>query len=267
MEQQLFVSAIVPVYNGDKFLESTINRIKNQHYHPLEIIVIDDGSTDGTAEVAAKLKDSDSIRYVYQPNRGPAAARNHGIKIAKGEAIAFLDIDDIWSDDKLQIQASYLADNPSVDIVQGLIQQITIPEEQSNNPASFEIASKAYQFINLGSAIYRKSVFDKIGLLDETLKYAEDYDWFIRAWENNISKLVLDRVTLFYRKHDRNMTRGKQLVELGFVRIYKKHLDRCRAKGSFTRVRELPPLTEYIGVPPTNKEIWQFKQKIADQND
>ncbi len=265
MEQQLFVSVIVPVYNGDKFIESTINRLKNQHYQPLEIIVIDDGSTDGTAEVAAKFKDS--IRYVYQPNSGPAAARNNGIKIAKGEAIAFLDIDDMWSDDKLQIQTSYLVANPSVDIVQGLIQQITIPEEKSKNPASFEIASQAYQFINLGSAIYRKSVFDKIGLLDETLKYAEDYDWFLRAWENNIYKVVLDRVTLFYRKHDNNMTKGKQLVELGFVRIYKKHLDRCRAKGSFTRSAELPPLTEYIGVPPANKEVWQFKQKIANKND
>lgn len=259
--QQLSVSVVMPVYNGEKFLESAIHHVKSQNYYPIEIIVIDDGSTDNTAEVAAKFKDS--IRYVYQENSGPAAARNQGIKIAKGDAIAFLDVDDLWSEDTLKIKANYLAEHPSVEIVQGLIQQIKIPETPEKNQASFEIVSKPYQFINLGSGIYRKSVFDKIGLLDETLNYAEDYDWFLRAWENNIYKVVLERVTLFYRKHDNNMTEGKQLVELGFVKIFKKHLDRCRKKGKFTRSPELPALPEYIGVAPANKEVWKFKREIT----
>lgn len=253
------VSVIIPVYNGEQFLAQAIESVLDQSYKEIEIIVVDDGSTDNTAQIANSFQEN--IRYTYQSNSGPSAARNHGIKIAKGEAIAFLDIDDMWSQDKLEIHASYLAANPSVDIVQGLIQQITISEEQLKNQASFEIASQPYQFINLGSAMYRKLVFDKIGLLDETLKYAEDFDWFLRAWENNISKVVLDRVMLFYRKHDGNMTKGKQLVDLGFVRIYKKHLDRCREKGNFTRSPELPPLIEYIGTAPANKEVWQFQRK------
>lgn len=253
------VSVIIPVYNGEQFLTQAIESVLSQTYKKIEIIVVDDGSSDNTAQIAKSFQEN--IRYTYQSNRGPAAARNHGIKIAKGEAISFLDIDDMWQEDKLEIHASYLAANPSVDIVQGLIQQITVPEEKSKNQASFEIASQPYQFINLGSAMYRNLVFDKIGLLDETLKYAEDFDWFLRAWENNISKVVLDRVMLFYRKHDNNMTKGKQLVDLGFVRIYKKHLDRCREKGSFTRSHELPPLTEYIGAAPPDKEVWQFQRK------
>lgn len=255
--QQLFVSVIIPVYNGEKYLVEAIKNVKNQNYQPLEIIVVDDGSTDKTAEIAAEFKDS--IRYVYQPNSGPSAARNLGIKIANGDVIAFLDVDDIWSDDKLQLQASYLLENPSVDIVQGLIQQIQRFEDPENNHSIFQTVSNPYQFINLGSAIYQKSVFDKIGLIDETLQYAEDMDLFFRAWENNISKVVLDQVTLFYSKHDENMTKGKKLVELGFVRIYKKHLDRCRQKGSFTRSDELPNLIEYIGVAPPNKEVWPIK--------
>ena len=79
-------------------------------------------------------------------------------------------------------------------------------------------------------------------------------DLFFKAWESNISKVVLEQVTLFYRKHDDNMTNGKKLVELGFVRIYKKHLDRCRQKGDFTRSNELPNMKDYIGVAPPNKQ-------------
>ncbi|MFM6154955.1 MAG: glycosyltransferase, partial [Sphaerospermopsis kisseleviana] len=230
---QLFVSVIIPVYNGQKYLAEAIENVKQQNYQPLEIIVIDDGSTDATAEIAAKYQDT--IRYLYQENSGPAAARNLGINMAKGEVITFLDVDDIWLEDKLKVQVDYFANNPSVEIVQGLIQQIERFEDPENHDSIFQTLSNPYQFINLGSAIYRKSVFDKIGLIDETLNYAEDYDWFLRAWENNISKVVLDLVMLFYRKHDNSMTKGKQLVELGFVRIYKKHLDRCREKGKFTR--------------------------------
>lgn len=245
------VSVIIPVYNGEKYLAAAIENVHKQDYHPLEIIVVDDGSTDGTAEVAAQFKDS--IRYIYQSNSGPAAARNRGIKIAKGDVIAFLDSDDLWSDDKLKLQVSYLADNPAVEIVQGLIQQIELSKSKD------EAVSPNYQFINLGSAVYRKAVFEKIGLFDETLRYGEDVDFFLRAWENNILKVVLERVTLFYRKHNDNMTQGKKLVELGFVRVYKKHLDRCRQKGNFTRSPELPPLNQYIGEAPPNKGVRQIR--------
>ncbi|MCL1467396.1 glycosyltransferase family 2 protein [Argonema galeatum] len=253
-DKQLFISVIIPVYNGEKYLAEAIQNIKNQDYKPLEIIVIDDGSTDGTPEVAAEFKDC--IRYVYQQNSGPAAARNHGIRIANGDVIAFLDVDDLWSDDKLKLQADYLANNPSVEIVQGLIQQMKLSEPTANNQPIFEPAYKPYSYINLGSAIYRKSVFDKIGFFDETLNYAEDVDWFIRAWENGISKLVLERVSLFYRKHKDNMTSGKNLVELGFVRIFKKHLDRCRKRGDSQIISLLDmPINEYLGTSPEIPKI------------
>ncbi|MBD2182997.1 glycosyltransferase [Aerosakkonema funiforme] len=253
-DNSLFVSAIIPVYNGEKYLAEAIKNVKNQDYQPLEIIVIDDGSTDRTPEVAAAFKDS--IRYVSQPNSGPAAARNHGIRIANGDVIAFLDVDDLWSDDKLKLQANYLANNPSVGIVQGLIQQMKISRSEEGDRAIFEPTYKPYSYINIGSAIYRKTVFEKIGFFDETLKYAEDVDWFIRAWENGISKIVLERVSLFYRKHEDNMTGGKNLVELGFVRIFKKHLDRCRKRGDL-QINSLleVPISEYLGTSPEIPKI------------
>ncbi|MBD2691964.1 glycosyltransferase family 2 protein [Anabaena catenula] len=254
MKNQLLVSVIIPVYNGEKYLAEAIENVKNQHYQPLEIIVIDDGSTDKTAEIAAELKDN--IRYIYQKNSGPASARNRGIKIAKGDVIAFLDVDDIWSEDKLDVQANYLASNTSIEIVQGLIQQMKLSALTAGNQHIFEPLYKPYHYINLGSAIYRKSVFDKIGLFDETLKYAEDLDWFIRAWENGITKVALDQVSLFYRKHKDNMTDGKNLVQLGFVRIFKRHLDRARNKdNSQIDVLANVPIHEYLGIPPDNPKI------------
>lgn len=253
--KEFFVSAIVPVYNGEQFLAEAIQNILNQNYQPLEIIVVDDGSTDKTAEVAARFKDS--IHYVYQPNSGPSAARNRGLRMAKGNAIAFLDADDLWSDNKLDFQVSYLAAHPSVDIVQGLIQQMRLSQLDNHEELIFKQAYTPYNFVNIGSAIYRKSVFDKIGFFDETLSYGEDTDWFIRAWENGVSKVVLEEVTLFYRKHQDNMTLGKNLVELSFVRIFKKYLDRCRKRGisPTSSLPGMPNINEYLGTPPGTSNI------------
>jgi uncharacterized protein (DUF1919 family) len=252
-EVDFYVSAIIPVYNGGRFLARAIENIEGQKYEPLEIIVIDDGSTDDTAEIAAGF--GDRIRYVYQTNSGPSAARNKGIEMAEGNAIAFLDVDDLWSDNKLAIQLSYLAKHPSVEIVQGLIQEMTWNKSSQSHKLVFDKVFEPYFFINLGSSIYRKSVFEKVGLFDETLRFGEDVDWFIRAWEQNVSKIVIDEVTFFYQLHDTNVTSNKNMVELGVVKVFQRHLNRQRKLGnsSVTKSENLIPLGEYIGKRPNHK--------------
>jgi glycosyltransferase involved in cell wall biosynthesis len=246
--EQFFVSAIVPVHNGGKFLAGAIANVLEQDYYAREIIVVDDGSSDGTAEVAAHFKDK--IRYVYQTQAGPAAARNHGIKIAKGNVIAFLDVDDLWSSHKLKLQVECLAANPSVQIVQGLIQQVYL--SSTNKEQVYENYARPYQYINLGSSIYRKSVFEKVGILDETLTYGEDMDWFFRAWENSIDKLVIEEVTLFYRHHQQNMTLGKSFKDQRLIKVYKRRIDRNRKNGipADKLSPDIPKFSEYIGFPP-----------------
>jgi|GEM_PF-1208503 len=250
---EFFVSVIIPVYNGANFLLPTVNHVLSQNYRSLEIIVVDDGSTDNTQGIAAGI--SDRIRYLYQPNSGPASARNLGIEQAKGNIIAFLDVDDLWSQDKLHLQLNYLRDRPEVGIVQGrIVKQIV--ETDTENPLEFKIisASDSYQYINLGSAIYRREVFDRVGLFDTKMRFAEDVDWFLRAWEQRINKSVIDDVTLYYRLHAENMTKGKSLVELGFVRVFKQHLDRLRhPENKFTPVSKgFPSSHEYLGREPAN---------------
>jgi glycosyltransferase involved in cell wall biosynthesis len=101
MDQPL-ISCIVPVYNGELYLGEAIHSILAQTYRPLEVIVVDDGSRDGTYDVAANY--GDRLRYVRQANAGPGAARNHGLNLARGEYVAFLDADDIWHPEKLMRQ-------------------------------------------------------------------------------------------------------------------------------------------------------------------
>jgi uncharacterized protein (DUF1919 family) len=245
------VSVIIPVYNGVNFLTQAVNHVLEQNYRPLEIIVIDDGSTDNTAAIAAQLKDK--IRYFHQKNSGPASARNFGIQQAEGNVIAFLDVDDLWSVNKLELQVSFLANHPETDIVQGMIVKQVIETNQLNiNDYSILETSLPYHYINLGSAIYRKSVFWEVGLFDETMRFSEDVDWFVRAWEQRIQKSVIDDITLYYRIHEDNMTKGKDLIESGFIRVHKKHLDRLRQSNRDLKPfpEGFPSLINYLGKTP-----------------
>jgi glycosyltransferase involved in cell wall biosynthesis len=247
------VSVIIPVYNGASFLVGALENVLAQNYQPIEIIVVDDGSTDTTADIAASYPNE--VCYIYQPNAGPSAARNRGIRLAQGDLIAFLDVDDLWSDHKLNLQTAYLKANPTVEIVQGHIQMMHLAEPVSLNKPRFEITSAPYHYVNIGSALYRKSVFDKVGPFDEALTDNEDTDWFIRAWEKGISKVVLDEVTLFYRKHNSNMSHDQNPVNYGLTKLIKKHLDRGRNDPSFhSKLRSgCSGVVEYLGKPP--KEI------------
>jgi glycosyltransferase involved in cell wall biosynthesis len=243
------VSVVIPVYNGETFLAGAIENVLVQDYSPLEIIVVDDGSTDRTAMVAARFLDH--VHYIHQSNRGPAAARNAGIDRGSGNVIAFLDVDDWWSPSKLTSQASYLARHPSVEMVQGLIQSMELATSEDPGHLRFEPSGTPYAFINLGSALIRRSVFDRIGLFDEALEFNEDTDWFFRAWENQVSKVVLNEVSLFYRRHGDSMTRQRRpaLPNSGLTLLLKKHLDRVREKGLSPRqvTGGWHSLSKYIG--------------------
>lgn len=221
--EQFYVSVIIPVYNGESFLADAVESIQKQKHHPLEIIIVDDGSTDGSAKIAAMFKGN--VSYIYQPNSGPAAARNKGLRIAKGNVIGFLDSDDLWPENKLEIQLACLSNNPLLEIVQGFVQYMRPSNKKENK---FENFSEPCVSFNLGSGLYKKSVFDKVGFLDETMRFSEDVDWLTRAREKDISTLILKETTLLYRRHQENMTWGKDARDLDFIKALKKSLDRRR---------------------------------------
>lgn len=224
------VSVIIPVYNGERFLREAVQSVLDQQYEPVEIVIVDDGSTDGTEAVARSLPET--VRYLRQTNQGPAAARNRGIEHAQGSVIAFADADDLWPANKLALQLPYLLRDPKIEIVLGRIQQVRWSESGAGQTVAEEFAEPAFS-VNLGSALVRKSVFERVGLFDETMRYSEDVDWFMRAREAGAEIVTLDAVTLLYRQHDENMTRGKSTSELNVLKALKRSLDRRRERSGF----------------------------------
>jgi glycosyltransferase involved in cell wall biosynthesis len=224
------VSVVIPVFNGEKFLREAVQSVLAQKYSSLEIIIVDDGSTDGTEKVARSLPET--VRYLRQPNKGPAAARNRGIEYAQGSLIAFADADDLWPAAKLELQLPYLIGDPAVEIVMGRIQQVRLSETVNGQTQAEKFAEPAFS-VNLGSAVMRKTVFERVGLFDETMRYSEDVDWFMRAREDGAAIVTIDAVTLFYRQHEQNMTRGKSTSELNVLKTLKRSLDRRRERTGF----------------------------------
>ncbi|HBE20937.1 MAG TPA: hypothetical protein DEG17_06730 [Cyanobacteria bacterium UBA11149] len=222
------ISVIVPAYNAAKFLEKAIQSILKQAYEPLEIIVVDDGSTDATSHVVKRL--DNSIRYIYQENAGPAIARNTGLKLAKGEIIAFLDADDLWPENKLDLQLEYLEKNPAMEIITGRIQ--VMQSESTDNKRLFPEFKQPSLGVNLGAGLYRKSVFEKLGYFDPSLRQSEDLDFMMRVREAGITMVMLEEITLYYRLHETNITLQIEEKKSLILKAFKQSLNRRRQRES-----------------------------------
>lgn len=235
MTSKPLVSVILPVYNGARFLREAVDSVRAQDYEPVEIIIIDDGSTDETPQVIASL--GQSIVTCRQDNCGPGAARNRGLSLAKGEIVAFIDADDRWPAGKLTDQVGRLLSDPGLEIVQGRIQfQLEPGAEFPQLPYE----GYAHQLTNsiFGAGVYRRSVFERVGPLDESLRIGDDMDWFLRAREHSVSMVIQERVSLLYRVHGENLTRRMTFQTSNLSRILKRSLERRRQAG--TEARQLP---------------------------
>jgi glycosyltransferase involved in cell wall biosynthesis len=225
MQDGRMVSVIMPVFNGERYLAEAIESVLAQDYHPLELIVVDDGSTDGSAQIASGF--GGEVRYTYQHNQGPAVARNMGLELARGEIIGFLDADDRWPPGRLDLQLACLAEDPSVEVVMGQAQYLRQRPDLDNAPETEELSDPLFLF-NLSATILRKSVFDIVGRFDPELYYCDDYDWFFRAQERGVRLVTLPQVTLHYRRHEGNITNDRDRGNSYFMRTLKKRLDRQR---------------------------------------
>lgn len=243
------VSVVMPVYNTAAYIAEGIGSILAQPHRPLEVIVVDDGSTDGSGAIAASF--GDPVRCHRQANAGPPCARNRGLGMARGDVIAFLDADDLFAPDKLAQQLPRLARNPGADVVIGgrQYQRLTSGADAEPRFAALEDDHLALQ---LGCAIFRRSVFERVGLFDEAMRYCDDWDWFMRAREQRVGLLVHRDVVLHQRIHTANITRHQD-VAVGYqLRMFKRSLDRRRAGGAAAAV--LPPLSSFLEPDPAGAE-------------
>jgi len=227
------ISAVIPVCNGERFLAEAVESAIRQVPAPFEVIVVDDGSTDGTAGVCRSL--GERVRYVFQENAGPSAARNRGLEMARGDFIAFLDADDLWPAGKLDLQLARFRAEPSLEVVLGFSRPFS---EARNGLPGRPIDEEPRFMYQLGSGLFRREVFTHAGVFDPELKFSEDVDWFLRAREAGVPMVVLQEVTVLYRQHGGNMTRGRSTRDLGFIRVLQRSLERRREQNAGA----VPPL-------------------------
>jgi glycosyltransferase involved in cell wall biosynthesis len=241
------ISVITPAHNASHFFDDWLRSILAQEYPNLEIFLVDDGSNDGDAATGLRARAASVpglVHYVRLEGVGPAAARNHALGYARGEYIAFLDLDDRWTPGHMHRLTAALEIDADAGIAQGQIRKFLIADD---GRAYF--CSEPYRFVNLGAALYRRSVYDSCGLFDPDLRFGEDFDYVLRCWEKGIRRIDIPEVSLLYQRHDHNMTNGKSVVDLGAVRCYKRRLDRMRAGQVDPAVVEQRRVsfTDYLG--------------------
>jgi len=171
------VSVLIPAYNSGKYIGEAIKSVCEQTYRDYEIIVVDDGSKDNTAQVVKGFTD---VKYIWQENAGVSAARNSLLQFASGEFIAFLDADDMWTAEKLEVQVSYLDEHPECSIVFSQAENFIDRGVKEVSEAQRKLTGAKLDRI-IPSALMRKSVVDLIGGFDVDYPYGEDTHWLYRA--------------------------------------------------------------------------------------
>jgi glycosyltransferase involved in cell wall biosynthesis len=201
-----WVSVILPVFNGEGFVGEAIESVWAQRYEHVEVIVVDDGSTDGSAAlVAARCREHPRLRLLQLgENRGPAAARNRGLAEARSELITFLDADDLMTPHRLLFQVGYLADHDEFDVVVGTeVLRVTPGIEppawvrlpRAPGPRHFQM-----------SMMLRREILDRVGPFDESFRISSDSEWAYRAETAGVRTARVGRPLLIRRIHGANLT-------------------------------------------------------------
>jgi glycosyltransferase involved in cell wall biosynthesis len=229
------VTVVCPAYNCDRFIEPALESVLSQSYRPIEIIVVDDGSTDSTPEVVQSFRE---VRYIRQSNQGPSAARNVGIVSALGEYIAFLDLDDLWTPEKLNIQLTGLLAYPKAGLSFGDMRLFwTNDSEELTMFQKYRLTTEYFghenvvnnavaklircNFIPTSSVVARKSALTKAGNFDEQFRKAEDWDMWLRiAMRQPI--IYSTKLLTLKRLHDVNVSRDSEGMNVASVQVLEK---------------------------------------------
>ena len=223
------ISVIIPTFNRKETLKRAIQSVVMQSYTPYEIIVIDDGSDDGTKEW---LKDNyPDVKYIYQMNSGVSSARNKGIKFARGDWIALLDSDDEWLPSKLKDQAYEIELNPAAKFLHTneiwIRNGVRVNQMKKHKKYGGYIFEKCLDIcrISPSSVLIKKDIFDEIGMFDETLKVCEDYDLWLRFASKYPVHFLDQPLIKKYGGHSDQLSKVDDGIESYRIRSLKKILN------------------------------------------
>ncbi len=231
MKKGDLISVVLAVYNGEKYLHEAIASVISQSYGNLELIIVDDGSTDTSKDIIQAFND-ERIRYFYQANQGQPRALNNGISNAKGKYLTFIDADDLWDRDRLSVQYSYLQDHPDIDLLFSHIRQFISPELTDAEKENLFIPKVEQPGISKISLFCLTSCFMKVGMFSDAYAVGDFIEWYNRAKELNLNTEVLKSVLAHRRIHKSNMGIVQAHKRGEFARIMKAALDKRRSRHS-----------------------------------
>lgn len=218
------VTCIMPTRNGERFLGAAIGSLLNQQWRPIEILVVDDGSTDRSAEIAAAF--GEPVRVVSHPVANPVLARNYGLGLAAGEFIGFLDHDDLWAPDKLALQMAAFEEDPGLDVCVGMVQRFA----QAHPQDEMTMVGPAVPGYLTIAMLARRRAFERVGPLNPVNFHSDSAEWFLRARSCGLG-VRLPQTLVYHRDHEtnRSLLRG-DTSRAEFLRLLKSKLDRERGR-------------------------------------
>lgn len=222
------VSVIIPAFNAEKYIAEAIQSVLLQTSPASEIIVVDDGSADGTREVIEKHR---GVRYVYQENAGVAAALNRGCRLATSNYIAFISADDVWRPDKLQQQKACMLQRPQA-LIFGHMKNFISPELAPDEAIKISCPKEAMPAYSAGTLLTRLDNFNQIGPFNESLIVGEFVEWYGRAKDHQMEVVMMDAVVSMRRLHKSNHSKRVLKNSKSYAPALKAILDRRRAKAS-----------------------------------
>ncbi|MGB5963087.1 MAG: glycosyltransferase family A protein [Coleofasciculaceae cyanobacterium] len=266
------VTVVIPAYNAMRYLPETMETALAQTFTDFEVLVVNDGSTDNTAEWVSQVTDP-RVRIVSQENKGLAGARNTGIAHAKGEYIAYLDADDLWEPTKLEKQVRCLDENPEV----GLVYTWTALADQYGKSTGRVISSHAegnvwhelieFNMVCCGSTpLIRRSCFDVVGLFSPDVSPSDDWDMWLRI-ANKFSFGVVKEALIRYRQHPSNSSKNFQLMLDTSRTLIERTFASAPTESLYLRNRSYGSIYLYLGwraIENTDyKQAMHFRQQAC----
>lgn len=224
------VSVIVTVYNAAPYLGEAIESVLAQTYRPFDLIVLDDGSTDGSGDVAQRY--GSAVQFTRQERRGLGAARNVAIARGKGSYLAFLDADDRFVPDKLERQMEVLDSDAATDMVFGHVTEFVSPDINETAAARLREAVHDVPWRMPNLMLIRRSSFERVGPFSTTLRVGVGVDWYARARDAGLKEAVPPFVVLERRLHASNNGIRESESRRQYLHVIKQSLDRRRQLGA-----------------------------------
>jgi glycosyltransferase involved in cell wall biosynthesis len=237
-DRDRLVSVVVTVYNGAPYLAEAIDSVVAQTHQPVELIVLDDGSTDGSGEIA--LGYGESLRYARQERGGIGVARNAAVELAQGRYLAFLDADDRFVPTKLESQLALLDEDPGLDMVFGRITEFVSPDLDESAKALLRapVHDEPWRMTNL--MLIRRESYDRVGPFSTTLRVGVGVEWYTRALEAGLREAIAPLVVLERRLHASNNGIQERDARLQYLHVLKQSLDRRREQAARSESHDDP---------------------------